>query len=430
MAGRVTHNNLAVGIDFGTSNSAAAVGHGADQSAQVIAIDARAEDPRLLRSVLFFPHGAPDVWVGSAAIAQYLNSEEGRFIQSVKTFLPSQTFERTQVRGKSWQIEDLVAAVLRPIRERVEAAESRPITHLVLGRPALFSEDPAVDARAETRLREAARRAGFPAPTFVIEPIAAALAYEETLQHDELVLVADFGAGTSDFTLMQLGPSFRNQLQRREHIVASTGVYVGGDRFDALIVEHALLQYFGVGSTYMAFTERTPLPGWIARKLLRWHELSILRERDTLEFLQRAAITSDAPEGMRNLICLVEDNLAYHLYRAVEEAKRALSHRDEATVKFCLADIDFEQVVLRRDFETWMAPLLKNLSDAVDKVLAQAPGRTPDAVFLTGGTSKIPAVRQLFAERFGADRLREGDAFTSVVAGLGRAAAVLTAALT
>lgn len=415
---------IAVGIDFGTSNSAVAVA-GADASApaRVLHIDPAGEDTRLMRSVLFFPAEGSDVFVGGHAINQYLASEEGRFMQSVKTFLPSTTFERTQVRGRFWQIEDLVAGLLRQMRLRIEADMGGPIERAVFGRPAVFSLDPAVDARAEARLREAARRAGFPEPTFLIEPIAAALSYEETLQQDELVLVADFGAGTSDFTLMQLGPSRRGLTERRADIVAATGVYIGGDRFDAAIVEHSLLGFFGVGSTYMAFTERTQLPGWMMRKLLYWHELSLLRERDTLEFLQRAARTSDAPQAVQNLICLVEENLAYHLYRAVEAAKRTLSVEASAELTFCTGDIDIRATVQRVDFERWVAPLLQTLNDTVDKLLVAASGRIPDAVFLTGGTSKIPAVRNLFAARFGADKLREGDAFTSVVAGLGRAAA-------
>ena len=412
-----------VGIDFGTSNSAAAlVGGKSGTTAQVLPIDPQHDDPRLMRSVLFFPHGCGDVWVGAEAIARYIADEEGRFIQSVKSFLPSATFNSTMIRGRPWRLAELIAAILRPMRARIEAHSGQPVEHVVMGRPAVFSTDPAVDARAEAILAEAAHIAGFNTPTFVIEPIAAALRYEESLQHDELVLVGDFGAGTSDFTLMQLGPSHTGWRDRHKDIVASGGVYVGGDTFDAAIVEHCLLSHFGAGSTYMAFTDRTELPAWIVRKMLRWHELAILREPKLMALLRNAQATSDDPQGMGNFLSLLEENLGYDLFRAVEASKRALSDQASSVISFHQGDIELDVPVTRAQFEAWSAPLLQTLNDTVDHVISQAHGRAPDAVFLTGGSSKIPAVHALFEQRFGADTLRSGDAFTSVAAGLGRAA--------
>jgi len=415
----------AVGIDFGTSNSAAAIPGAGDEPARVLAIDERATDMRLLRSVLFFPDGSTGILAGEAAIESYLRDFEGRFLQSIKTFLPSTAFTHTEIRRKTWRLEQLIAVLLGKIRESVERAVSGALTHTVFGRPAVFSPDPEKDALAQTRLATAAGLAGFPHPVFVIEPIAAALRYEESLDRDEVVLVGDFGAGTSDFTLMRLGPSRRHALDRRDDVIASSGVYVGGDRFDAAIVEHRLLPLFGAGSTYATLFRRTELPHWMTRKLLAWHELSMLREKSNLEFLQSAVKTSDKPRELQNLVTLAEENLAFHLYRAVEEAKRILSDGDQARISFHEADIDIEASVTRAEFERWTAPLRAELLLAVDRCLARAHGRVPDAVFLTGGSSKIPSVRQAFAERFGEGRLREGDAFTSVAAGLGRAAGLL-----
>ncbi len=412
-----------VGIDFGTSNSAAAIA-GA-RGARVMEIDPSHEDPRLMRSVLFFPDGSADVCVGAEAIARYIEDEEGRFIQSVKSFLPSTTFTRTIIRRRAWALHELIAAILRPMRERIEVSIGTPVQQVVMGRPARFSRDPAVDAQAEATLVQAAVHAGFPTPTFVIEPIAAALRYEETLEHDELVLVGDFGAGTSDFTLMKLGPTHVGWRGRHDDIVASSGVYVGGDTFDAAIVEHGLLSHFGAGSTYMAFTDRTELPSWIVRKMLRWHELALLREPKIMGFLREARATSSDPRGMGHFLSLLEENLGYDLFRAVEASKRALSDQASSVVAFHQGDIDLEVEVTREQFDLWCAPLLQTLDRTVDEVLAQGGGKTPDAVFLTGGTSKIPAVHSLFERRFGAHKLRSGDAFTSVAAGLGRAAWLL-----
>jgi hypothetical chaperone protein len=415
---------ISVGLDFGTSNTAAALPGQEGGHARILEVDPSGDDPRLFRSVLFFPEDSTEILAGAGAIRRYLAEGEGRFLQSVKTFLPSTTFQRTEIRNKSWRLEDLIAAVLRPIRARIEAVTGSAIENVVFGRPAVFSPDPERDALAEGRLRTAAEQAGFPTPAFVIEPIAAALRYEETLTKDEVVLVGDFGAGTSDFTLMKLGPSRREGVDRRADVIASSGVYVGGDRFDACIVKHRLLEKFGSGSTYMSMLKRLAIPGWMTRKLVAWHELSLLRERSTMEFLRTAVKTSDRPQALQNLITLAEENLVYRLYRSVEEAKRRLSSESDATVSFHECDIEIEERVTRAEFETWSAPLREELTAAVDRVLERAAGARPDAVFLTGGSSRIPSVRQLFADRFGADQLREGDAFTSVAAGLGRAAAI------
>ena len=413
-----------VGIDFGTSNSAAALpGAGPGAAARVVPVDPAGEDRRLFRSVLYFPEGTHDVLAGAEAIERYLDEIDGRFIQSAKSFLPSTSFQSTEIRRRSFRLEELVAVVLRRMRERIEEAAGGPVERAVFGRPAVFSTDPEKDRVAEERLARAAELAGFPTPTFLIEPIAAALGYEEALERDEIVLVGDFGAGTSDFTLMRLGPSYRAKADRREDVVASTGVYVGGDNFDAAIVEKRLLRRFGEGTTYLALTQRMPLPAWMTRKLLSWHEMALLRERSTMEFLRRAQVTSDDPAALTNLVTLIEDNLAYHLYRSVEAAKRALGEAEEATVSFHEGPIAIDEVVRREEFEAWTAPLRAQLSAAVDRLLEQAQGVEPEAIFLTGGTSKIPSVRRIFEERFGAERIRSGDAFTSVVAGLGRAAA-------
>jgi hypothetical chaperone protein len=416
-------SGLAVGVDFGTSNTAAALpGERPGAPARILEVDPRGDDARLLRSVLFFPRHGADRFVGGEAIARYLEDGEGRFLQSVKSFLPAASFAGTTVRNRRLALEDLVALLLAPLRERIEALAGGPVTRAVFGRPAVFHEDPARDRLAEERLRRAAVLAGFPEPIFLIEPIAAALRYEEQLARDEVVLVGDFGAGTSDFTLMRLGPGRGGAgLDRRGDVLASGGVRVGGDRFDAAVVER-LLPHFGAGSTYQTLTKRIELPPWIVRTLLSWHELFLLREKSTLDFLEEAARTSDRPRELGNLLALVEENLAYHLYRSVEAAKRELSTRPRARVQFDAGGILIDEPVTRAQFDAWTAPLRRQLLDAVAAVLARAPGVVPDTVFLTGGTSYIPAVRDDFARLFGEGRLREGEGFTAVAAGLGRAA--------
>jgi hypothetical chaperone protein len=410
----------ACGLDFGTSNSAVAL-----PSGEVLAIEPTAPEQRLFRSVLFFPESEREIHAGAEAISRYLDDGEGRFLQSIKTHLPSAAFTGTQIRGRMLRIEDLIALLLRKLRTRAEEAAGAPLPEVVLGRPAVFSPDPAVDAMAEERLRAAAVQAGFTRVRFLIEPIAAALAYEAQLRRDELVLVADFGAGTSDLTLMRLGPSRRGRADRRGDVVASTGVYVGGDRFDAAIMKHKLLRFFGAGSTYRVTDQRLPIPPGLVNKLLSWHEMSFIRERSTQEFLDRMLRTTDNVAGIEALQDLVMHNLGYHLFRAIEAAKVKLSTASEARVTFDEARIQLDVKVTRAEFERFCEPLLRELAACVDRLLGAAATSADgiDAVFLTGGSSQIPAVRRLFAERFGEERLRSKDAFTSVAEGMGRASA-------
>lgn len=410
----------ACGLDFGTSNTAVALPDG-----KVLSLFPGTAEPRLFRSVLFFPEDEREIYAGAPAIERYLGDPAGRFIQSVKSWLHSGSFRSTVIRGRTYGIEELVALLLRRAREAAERDAGTPLERVVLGRPALFSDVPELDALADGRLRRAAALAGFTDVQVLIEPIAAALAYEAQLSRDELVLVADFGAGTTDLTLMRLGPTRRGQSDRRADVVGSTGVRIGGDRFDAQIMKHKLLPHFGAGTTYRVrgFSDkRLAVPQHVMAKLLTWHEMSFIRERSTQELLAQMLETSERPGAVEALYDLVMENLGYRLYRAIEAAKVKLSSEDEATVDFEEARITLHERITRAEFDAFCAPLLTALDDCTSGLLAQAPGLEVDAVFLTGGSSQIPSVRSLFARRFGESRVMTADAFTSVAEGLGRAA--------
>ena len=415
---------LACGLDFGTSNTAIALPDGT-----VLPVAPGYTDPRLYRSVIFFPEDDREVYTGVQAINRYLEDNSGRFIQSVKSFLHSASFRATQIRGRTWLIEDLVALLLRRVREAAASHAGGLPEKVVLGRPALFTHEPEADVLAEQRLRRAAEIAGFTHIQFLIEPIAAALSYEAQLTRDELVLVADFGAGTTDLTLMRLGPSRRGNPDRRPDVVGSTGVRIGGDRFDAEIMRYKLLPRFGAGSTYKVrgFSDkRLPVPQHVMAKLLSWHEMSFIREKSTQELLELMLDSSDKPAEAEALYDLVMDNLGYRLFRAIEAVKVQLSKEEEATLEFEEARIHLRERITRAEFETASGPLLTQLREVTEGLLKRCEGAGEvDAVFLTGGSSQIPAVRRLYAERFGEERMRTKDAFTSVAEGLGRAAASL-----
>ncbi len=407
------------GLDFGTSNTAIAL-----PSGEVLRIEPLADSPRVFRSVLFFPEETRETLAGHQAIERYQEDNAGRFIQSMKTWLPSSSFTRTTIRNSGFSLEELIAVFLRKVREQGSAAHGSPMTQVVLGRPAQFSAEPEVDAFAQERLRKAAELAGFESVRFLIEPIAAALTYEATLVRDELVLVADFGAGTTDLTVMWLGPSHRANANRRVDVIASGGVYVGGDRFDAAIMKHTLLKYFGQGSTYEIGMKRMPMPTYVLSRLLSWHEMSLIRERSTRELIDQMLKTSDRKDAIKALHDLVMYNLGYRLFRAIEKAKIELSTKTRASIDFDDERVHVHESLTRAEFEKCSSHLIDELEVCADSVLAKVPSNARiDSVFLTGGSSQIPSVRKLFERKFGAERLRTADAFTSVAEGLGRGAA-------
>jgi hypothetical chaperone protein len=425
-AGKIT----SIGIDFGTSNSAYAVAR--DDGTVTLAPFSRVSEPTTADTsptLLFFPDYERDTHFGHGAIARYLHTGlEGRFVQSMKTFLPMKSFTGTAIRGRHFDIEELVATFLRRF---VSAAEHSAGTTtrghaLVLGRPARFSENDDADALAEQRLRAGAERAGLADFRFLIEPVAAALAYEAQIARDETVLVADLGGGTSDFTVMRVGPSQRELRDRRPSILASRGVPVAGDKIDGEIVRVALLPSLGLGTDYLALTDRAVVPHWIFLRLLQWNHVSFLKSKETLEFLRLVHRTSSDRAAIGRLIELVDADQGYLLFRAVERAKRALATEPTARIADEAAMLVVDQPITRAQLDAAIAPLLDRIHGTALATL-DAAGVTPagvDAVFMTGGTSLLPQVRARFAATFGEDKIRGGETFTSVAVGLARAGGV------
>jgi hypothetical chaperone protein len=429
--------NRGVGLDFGTTNSALAV---ADHATGVhVAEFASALGPTpSFRSVLFFGReegrAAIEQAAGPRAIERYGELEEQRrLMQSLKSFLASRLFTATSVFGRSHSLEDLVAQIVGPLREEAERSLGPVAPPLVVGRPVRFAnqDDADDEARALTRLQAALWQAGFPDVVFEFEPVAAAHHYEQSLDDDELVLIADFGGGTSDFSILPVGPGWRNRSRSADDIVGNAGVAVAGDAFDAQIVRHVVADRLGRGSLRNVFLGGTvPMPNWIYRELERWHHLSFLRSRKTMSFLHEALEGAVEPEKLRALIHLIDDDLGLEMYRSVQDTKTELSRQEESVFRFHDDPVSIETTVTRADFESWIAPDLAQIGSCVDELL-DATGTQPgevDRVFMTGGSAFVPAVRRLFEARFGADRLTGGGELISVASGLALRARNLTAA--
>ncbi len=408
------------GIDFGTSNSTATLCD--RRGVQPLALDPGAVVAETLPTLMFFPAGeAATAWYGSAAVRQYLERDLlGRLIQSIKRYLPAPGFTSTVIQGEIRSIEELVAGFLGHVKAAVDAAAGVTVTRVLLGRPARFHRDEARDALAQRRLERAAVLAGFEEVAFQIEPIAAARAFERSLDREVLCLVGDLGGGTSDFTVIRLGPQRAGRPDRRADVLGVSGVPVGGNDFDARLVWKVVTPHFGRRARYRPAARWVPVPTGLHHAMCRWHTLSFASTEDSLRLLSRMLRTTDDPQGLRQLQELLEGNYGYELFQAVEAAKVALSGAEEATLRFQRGGIDVTERVTRTGFEGAIARELAQLEGCVDGLLAELALRPEDisVVFLTGGSSLVPAVSRIFRSRFG-DRIVDRDVFSSVGLGLG-----------
>jgi hypothetical chaperone protein len=418
-------NNLQTvfGIDFGTTNSALSVYK--NGAVEVVAVDGNGRAGELMRSVLYF-NEENEIYAGQEAIHQYVSDgAAGRFMQSIKTFLPNTSFDSTEIFGKRYTIDDLVAIILAKIKARGEAHAGCPVEHAVLGRPVVFSPDSVKDAVAEQRLAKAARKAGFKKIWFQYEPVAAALALEETLQagEEKIVFIGDFGGGTSDFSVIRVKGGAFARSDRRSDVLSLGGVYVAGDKFDSQLMWDKVAHHFGRYARYktMGKEEWNNIPKSIVHTLCQWHRIPLLRARKTRELIRVIKGTTDNRRAIEHLENIISDNYGFFLFQAIEKAKCELSSREEALISFADRDLSINEEIGKSEFETINADNFRQITLCIDDVISRS-GLTPaqiDTVFLTGGTSRIPYIQALFDDRFGRDKLESRNAFTSVVHGLG-----------
>jgi hypothetical chaperone protein len=419
---------MGLGLDFGTTNSSIARVTGTGD-VEVVQFPAPIGLTESFRSLLYLERhregGRTTIknWSGPEGIERYLHSDEkGRLIQSLKSFLASRSLQSTEIFGRQFRLEALIARILKDIRTVAGKRFGSDLPPVVVGRPIRFvsAESEADDEYAISRLRESLNEAGFSRVSFEFEPVGAAYHYESTLEKDELILIGDFGGGTSDFSLLRVGPSFSSGGSADERVIGNQGLGLAGDAFDAKLIRHLVSPALGAGSSLKSGEKLLPVPNWVYLKLERWHHLSFLKSQETLNMLTSVARQALEPEKIEALLYLVRHDLGYQLHRAIQKVKASLSHNHTATFRFDDGDVAIRAEVTRTEFEAWIAEELYAIEDSLNSLLTKsgiAPGKV-DRVFLTGGSSFVPAVRRIFESRFGPDKIRTGDEFTSVARGL------------
>jgi hypothetical chaperone protein len=438
---------LCVGVDFGTSNSSAAVYDG--RSIRLLPLDHAASDPCVMRSLVYIERSG-DVWFGQNALSRYLEqntgravhyemqrvgevtmvfaeigtmvqdayalidvSEPGRLFQSLKRFLPVSSFQATNVFGLHYTIEELLSLLARELLSGIQAVLGQPLTSLAVGWPVRFSEDLTADALARQRLREAWRLAGVTDVHFVEEPVAAIrhLAVRHHLGDARHVLVFDFGGGTLDICVARVS---RDSVQT----LATQGVAIGGDLLDSRIVETQLTPLFGDGAVQRS--TGLPLPRHLFTRLRSWQTILELNTPRNMELIRSLKREFDRPEQLAALETLVEKNYGVAFFQAVEGAKVSLSDHLATEVRLVNADLRLHHALTRAAFEETVGPQVRAARGCVELAVSAA-GLTPEAidqVLTTGGSSRIPVFRRMLSEVLPRAKLQESDLFTSVASGL------------
>lgn len=407
---------IACGIDFGTSNSTVAL---ADHLGTVQQVDVEGAS-QIAPTLLYFGEEPPPQF-GSRAASMYLEEElVGRLIQSIKRHLPAARFGGTFIQGQWRSLEELVAGYLRFLKAAAEEAAGQPVSVVLLGRPARFHEDPKRDALAQSRLEEAARLAGFESVAFQLEPIAAARRFERSLDGEVLCLVGDFGGGTSDFTVIRLSPDRAGLIDRTEDVLGVAGVAVGGNDFDARLMMRHVLPHFGHNTEFRPMGKWMQIPPSLHLAVTRWHTACLARTDENLDRLQQMMRTARDRDGLARLHELLAEGWFFRMFQSVEATKVALSSAEAAPFVFQAGSIDIQAEITRADFEAAISGELRKVEVCVDGLLEELSMEPDqiDVVFLTGGSSRVPAVRKLFSDRF-RGRIAEMDALTSVGFGLG-----------
>ncbi len=433
---------ISLGLDFGTSNSGAAVFDG--KQVRLLPLDPQSPAPEVVKTILYLTHDQR-AFIGQEAVELYYREnvgrlrrfvkkwvgeveyrgadmyyvtdlfayvdelQPGRLFQFLKTALRQPGFEGTRVFERYYSTGELISLYLKEIKRRAEAALGGDISRVVMGRPVHFSPDPRLDAEAQSKLMDAAREAGFKHVEFELEPVAAALYYEQSLDKPQTALIYDFGGGTLDITVVRLG-----NLRKRD-ILANGGIDVAGSDFDRAIIRKRILPHFGDGQVAL-FPEIREL----IKSVSDWMALPELSTPVNRQHITRAVKNGVAPVQLKALESLIFNDLAFSFYRVIEEAKILLSSQGTAVIQMKEKDLDLWELYTRYQFERDIREYQSQVEHAILQTLSDS-GLEPDqidAVVKTGGSSSIPAFHDLLARLFSPEKVKSSNAFSSVTAGL------------
>ena len=414
-------------IDFGTSNSAIAIPDGASRMRLVELEPGHTTMPTAVFYFVEGPeHAGPPRAFGRAAVAAYVDGIDGRLMRSMKSILGSNLIEQTTDvgGGRGAKYLDIVAGYLLHLKTRAEAQTGAPVKRAVLGRPVFFvDDDPVRDAQAQAALLRAATQVGFEDVHFQYEPIAAAFDYERQVTEEQLVLVADIGGGTSDFSIVRVGPKCAARLERKDDILANHGVHVAGTDFDRRIELATMLPAFGYGAMGPSVKGAAPreVPSSIYFDLATWHLINTVYSPGRVAELRNMRGFYDNAAHHQRLMTVLTERLGHELAARAEAAKIAVAEGGDTRIDLGHVEHRLGVAVTEREAVQAIAADIAAIVNAARQTAAQAGLKAGaiDALYFTGGSTGLRLLAQRIAAAFPAARVVRGDRFASVATGLG-----------
>lgn len=412
-------NKYLYGIDFGTTNSVLSIYD--EEKKEII-------ETITVPSILYFPDTfdptkSIEYFVGNNAIQSYIkDGMKGRFMKSIKRVLPRSSFIETRIHNKSFNASGLITLILQELKQQADAIIGYDCTKAVIGRPVYFDDDSSInDDLAQKRLSKAAEQAGLTNIRFQFEPIGAAFAYEKNISKKENVLVADLGGGTTDFTYITLDPTRTFEKDRRSDILATGGIYIGGDSFDSAFMWDKGTPNFGRGVTYESMPgKQVDVPPSFFSNICSWEKMNFFNGLKVQNDLRQYYSYTNQNEKIKNLITLTENNLGYSIFQSIEKTKVELSKTTHSTFEYNKLGIDIHEEIERTDYNKIIDRDITKIKKYLDLFLEKhkIDVNNIDTLFLTGGTSLVSAVQDLFKTKFPHITIKSDDNFISVAKGL------------
>ena len=412
--------SVAIGIDFGTSNSA--VGFFKDGLPYLVELE---DAKQTIPSAIFYDTEEDCVLFGNEAISFYMDGCEGRLLRSLKSILGSSLInESTEVGYKNVYFKDVIVSFIEYLKDRAESTVGHAVDSVVMGRPVRFVDsDEQADAIAQGHLEEITKAAGFRDVLFQYEPIAAALDYEQSVKNEELALIIDIGGGTSDFSVVRVSPDRRGMADRKHDILANTGVHIGGTDLDFKLSLEQIMPLFGYRTRTRSLFPGDPildLPPTYYRELATWHKIVFLYNNRALQGVRNIHYHAEKQDLVDRLVRIIKKQEGHRLASDVEDAKIVLSASDAASLSLSYVEKGLRAPVSRKQFECDIETEKEGIVFKIKECLklAGVSSSKIHTLFMTGGSTAIPLISQACRNVVPSARMVEGSRFGSVGIGL------------
>lgn len=409
-------NSFFCGLDFGTSNST--IGISQDGACRLVPLE---NNKSTIRSAIFCDAELKQWEFGQHGMDHYLEGVPGRLMMSLKSVLGSSLMhEKTVILDEYVPYTHVLGQFLKYIKLKAENSLGNELTQVVLGRPVHFHDhDLEKDKLAQDTLEFIARDLGFKEISFQYEPIAAALTYETTIIKEQLALIIDMGGGTSDFTVIRLHPEIKSS-DRSSDVLANCGIHIAGTDFDKKLSLNVVMPLLGMGTAMRGISNDIEVPSMYYHDLTTWHTLTGLYDPKTLSHVRSIQTSAYEKKLIERLLTVLKTRAGHHILNSVEITKQELSDSEESALDLSFIESALSVMTNRKLFDSVIDENLQDILSTIRKTveIANIQFSDVDAIFYTGGSTKIPSIRDSINAMFPNAKIIQGDAFGSVGLGL------------